>query len=146
LIERQKKLERELEGLKARAASAATGNLADTAAEVDGIRLVAARVDGLDAKALRESVDRLKQQLGRCVVLLASGRDGKAFLVAGVGGAAAGRIKAGPVVGHVAAQIGGKGGGRPDMAQGGGTDSPALDTALTELVPWLSSQIKTAYA
>lgn len=142
LVERQKKLERELDSLKARAASAATGNLAGKAVDVEGIKLLAARVDGLDAKALRESVDRLKQQLADCVILLAASRDGKVSLVAGVGGAASGRIKAGAVVGHVATQIGGKGGGRPDMAQGGGTDSPALDQALIELVPWLSSQIR----
>ncbi|HET7301548.1 MAG TPA: alanine--tRNA ligase, partial [Oleiagrimonas sp.] len=143
LLERQKKLERELDGLKARAASAATGSLADAATNIDGIKLVAARVDGLDAKALRESLDRLKQQLVDCVVLLASGQDGKATLVAGVHGAASGRIKAGAVVAHVAGQIGGKGGGRPDMAQGGGVDSPALDKALAELPGWLSGQMKS---
>ncbi|HET8554449.1 MAG TPA: alanine--tRNA ligase [Rhodanobacteraceae bacterium] len=143
LLERQKKLERELDSLKARAASAATGNLADTATDIGGIKLVAARVDGLDAKALRESLDRLKQQLVDCVVLLASGQDGKATLAAGVHGAASGRIKAGSVVAHVAGQIGGKGGGRPDMAQGGGVDSPALDKALAELPGWLSSQMKS---
>ncbi|HET7663853.1 MAG TPA: alanine--tRNA ligase [Rhodanobacteraceae bacterium] len=143
LLEQQKKLERELDSLKTRAASAATGNLADTAADIDGVKLVAARVDGLDAKALRESLDRLKQQLVDCVVLLAAGQDGKATLVAGVHGAASGRIKAGSVVAHVAGQIGGKGGGRPDMAQGGGVDSPALDKALAELPGWLSSQMKS---
>ena len=142
LIERQKRLERELDGLKARAAGAATGRLAESARRIDGIGVVAARVDGLDAKALREAVDRLKQQLVDCVILLAAGRDGKASLVAGVGGAAMGRVKAGAVVAHVAGRIGGKGGGRPDMAQGGGTDSPALDEALTELVPWLQGQMK----
>ncbi|HET6587738.1 MAG TPA: alanine--tRNA ligase [Oleiagrimonas sp.] len=143
LLERQKKLERKLDSFKARAASAATGNLVDTATDVDGIKLVAARVDGLDAKALRESLDRLKQQLVDCVILLAAGQDGKATLVAGVHGVASGRIKAGSVVAHVAEQIGGKGGGRPDMAQGGGVDSPALDKALAELPGWLSSQMKS---
>ncbi|HET7300044.1 MAG TPA: DHHA1 domain-containing protein, partial [Oleiagrimonas sp.] len=143
LLERQKKLERELDGLKTRAASAATGSLTDAATDIDGVKLVAARVDGLDAKALRESLDRLKQQLVDCVVLLASGQDGKATLVAGVHGAASGRIKAGAVVAHVAGRIGGKGGGRPDMAQGGGVDSPALDKALAELPGWLSGQMKS---
>lgn len=138
LLERQKKLESEVQRLQAKAATDATGDLVDSATEVDGMQVVAARVDGLDGKALRESVDRLKQKLGDCVVVLASGNDGKAAVVAGVGGAASGRIRAGDVVAHVAASIGGKGGGRPDMAQGGGKDSPALDTALNELPDWLA--------
>ncbi|HET7267889.1 MAG TPA: DHHA1 domain-containing protein, partial [Oleiagrimonas sp.] len=140
LLARQKDLEHELERLKAKAASAATGDLAGGAVDVEGIKLLAARVDGLDRKALRDSVDRLKQQLGDCVVVLAAGADGKVALVAGVHGAASGRINAGAVVAHVAARIGGKGGGRADMAQGGGEDSPALDTALAELPGWLAGQ------
>jgi alanyl-tRNA synthetase len=137
LLDRQKRLERELDALKAKAASSATGDLATQARDLDGIKLVAARVDGMDAKGLREAVDGLKQKLGDCVVLLASGHDGKAALVGGVHGAALGKVKAGEVVAHVAGQIGGKGGGRPDMAQGGGVDSPALDRALEGLADWL---------
>jgi alanyl-tRNA synthetase len=140
LLERQRKLERELEASKARAAGAATGDLAARVQDVDGIKLVAARVDGMDAKALREAVDALKQKLGDCVVLLASGHDGKVALVAGVHGTALGKVKAGEVVAHVAKQIGGKGGGRPDMAQGGGVDSPALDRALDGLAGWLANR------
>ncbi|MGH7105889.1 MAG: alanine--tRNA ligase [Acetobacteraceae bacterium] len=139
LLERQRKLERELDSLKARAAGAATGDLAANAKDVGGIKLVAARVDGMDAKALREAVDGLKQKLGDCVVLLASGHDGKVSLVGGVHGAALGKIKAGDVVAHVAKQIDGKGGGRPDMAQGGGVDSPDLDRALDGLADWLKN-------
>ncbi|MFC4820692.1 alanine--tRNA ligase [Dokdonella ginsengisoli] len=141
LFERQKKLERELESFKARAASSATQDLAAAAREIGGIRVVAARVDGLDAKALREGVDGLKQKLADCVVLLAAGADGKVALVGGVHGAALGRIKAGDVVAHVAALIGGKGGGRPDMAQGGGIDSPALDAALAALPDWVGQRL-----
>ncbi|MBS0383592.1 MAG: alanine--tRNA ligase, partial [Proteobacteria bacterium] len=137
LLDRLKKLERELDGLKAKAAGAATGDLAAHAKEIDGIKLVAARVESMDAKALRDAVDTLKQKLGDCVVLLASGQDGKASLVGGVHGAALGKVKAGDMVAHVAKQIGGKGGGRPDMAQGGGVDSPALDQALGGLAEWL---------
>jgi len=140
LFDKQKKLERELESLKAKAASSATQDLAAQAQDVAGFRVVAARVDGLDAKALREAVDGLKQKLGDCVVLLAAGGDGKVALVGGVGGAALGRIKAGDVVAHVAAQIGGKGGGRPDMAQGGGVDSPALDQMLAALPAWIAAR------
>ncbi|HEX7342213.1 MAG TPA: alanine--tRNA ligase [Rhodanobacteraceae bacterium] len=141
LLEHQKELERTLDRLKAQAASAVTGDLADAAVNVAGIKFVAARVDGLDAKALRDGVDTLKQKLGDCVVLLAAGADGKVALVAGVHGSAAGRIKAGAVVSRVAAQIDGKGGGRPDLAQGGGIDSPALDKALKELPGWLADQM-----
>ena len=141
LLDKQKKLERELDTLKARTASSATGDLAARARDIGGIKLVAARVDGMDAKALRDAVDTLKQKLGDCVVLLAAGHDGKAALVAGVHGAALGRVKAGDVVAHVAMQIGGKGGGRPDMAQGGGVDSPTLDQALQGLDGWLADRV-----
>jgi alanyl-tRNA synthetase len=141
-LDKQKKLERELEAVKAKAAGAATGDLAAHAVDLGGVKLVAARVDGMDVKALREAVDTLKQKLGDCVVLLASGSDGKVALIAGVHGAALARIKAGEVVAHVARQIGGKGGGRPDMAQGGGIDSPALDQALRGLPAWLGEALK----
>ncbi len=140
LFERQKKIERELESLKAKAASSATRDLAHGARRIGDISIVAARIDGLDAKALREGVDALKQQLGDCVVLLAAGMDGRISMVGGVHGAALGKVKAGDVVAHVAVQIGGKGGGRPDMAQGGGVDSPALDAALSNLPDWLQSK------
>ncbi|HEU4663941.1 MAG TPA: alanine--tRNA ligase [Dokdonella sp.] len=141
LFERQKKLERELESYKAKAASSATQDLAASARRIAGVGVVAARVDGLDAKALRDGVDTLKQKLVDCVVLLAAGADGKVALVGGVHGAALGKVKAGDVVAHVAAQIGGKGGGRPDMAQGGGVDSPALDAALAALPAWLEQKM-----
>ena len=141
LLDRQKKLERELDALKAKAAGAATGDLASHAQAIGNIKLVAARIDGMDAKALRDAVDTLKQKLGDCVVLLASGGDGKVALVGGVHGAALGTVKAGEVVAHVARQIGGKGGGRPDMAQGGGVDSPALDQALQGLAGWVAQAL-----
>jgi len=140
LFEKQKKLERELESLRARAAGSATADLAASAADVGGIKVVAARLEGLDAKALRDSVDQLKQQLGDCVVLLAGAADGRVSLVAGVHGAALGRIKAGEVVAHVAGQIGGKGGGRPDMAQGGGDDVPQLSALLADLPDWIGGR------
>ena len=141
VFERQKKLERELESLKAKAASSATQDLAAAARRIGDVSIVAARVDGLDAKALREGIDTLKQKLGDCVVLLAAGADGKVALVGGVHGAALGRVKAGEIVAHVAAQIGGKGGGRPDMAQGGGVDSPVLDQALAALPDWIAARM-----
>jgi alanyl-tRNA synthetase len=141
VFERQKKLERELEGLKAKAANAATLDLAASAKDVRGIKVVAARIDGADAKALRDSVDQFKQKLGDCVVLLAGGADGKVALVAGVHGSALGRIKAGELVAHVAQQIGGKGGGRADMAQGGGDDSPRLAAALDAIPAWVAEHL-----
>ncbi|AND68716.1 alanyl-tRNA synthetase [Dyella thiooxydans] len=141
LFEKQKKLERELESLRAKAAGSATADLAASATDVGGIKVVAARLEGLDAKALRDSVDQLKQQLGDCVVLLAGVAEGRASLVAGVHGAALGRIKAGEVVAHIAGQIGGKGGGRPDMAQGGGDDAPQLPTLLADLPAWIGARL-----
>ncbi len=141
LLDRQKKLERELDALKAKAAGTATGDLASHAQVIGDIKLVAARIDGMDVKALRDAVDTLKQKLGDCVVLLASGGGGKVALVGGVHGAALGKVKAGDVVAHVATQIGGKGGGRPDMAQGGGVDSPALDQALQGLAGWVAQAL-----
>jgi alanyl-tRNA synthetase len=141
VFERQKKLERELETLKAKAANAATGDLASAAKDIHGIKVIAARLDGADAKTLRDSVDQFKQKLGDCVVLLAGGSDGKISLVAGVNGKALGKIKAGELVAHVAQQIGGKGGGRPDMAQGGGEDSPKLAVALEEIPAWVGARL-----
>ncbi len=140
LLDRQKKLERELESLRSKAAGSATADLAASAVDVDGIKVVAARLEGLDAKSLRDSVDQLKQQLGNCVVLLAGAADGKVSLIAGVHGEALRRVKAGEVVAHVAAQIGGKGGGRPDMAQGGGSDAAGLPAILARLAGWIASR------
>ncbi|MHB1056688.1 MAG: alanine--tRNA ligase [Rhodanobacter sp.] len=139
LFDRQKKLERELESLRSKAAGSATADLAGSAKDVDGIKVVAARLEGLDAKSLRDSVDQLKQQLGDCVILLAGAVDGRVSLIAGVHGKALARIKAGNVVAHVAAQIDGKGGGRPDMAQGGGMDAPNLPAILSSLPDWISA-------
>jgi alanyl-tRNA synthetase len=141
LLERQKKLDRELEAIKARAASGATADLAGSAVDVDGVKVLAARLEGFDAKALRDAVDRLKQQLGDAVVVLAGAGEGKAALVAGVAGTALKRIKAGDLLSHIAAQIGGKGGGRPDLAQGGGEDGPALAKALDGTPAWVAARL-----
>ena len=141
LGERQKKLERELEALKAKLASGATADLGASAIEIAGVKVLAVRLDGFDAKALRDAMDRLKQQLGDAVILLAGAQEGKAALVAGVSGAALGKVKAGELLSHVASQVGGKGGGRPDMAQGGGEDGPALVTALEGVPEWVGSRL-----
>lgn len=141
LLDRQKKLERELEAIKAKAASGATSDLAASAAEIQGVKVIATRLEGFDAKALREAVDRLKQQLGDAVILLAGASEGKAALVAGVNGSATGKVKAGELLAHVAGQINGKGGGRADMAQGGGDDGPALSQALAGVAGWVESRL-----
>ena len=141
LLERQKRLERELESIKAKAASGATADLVSQAVDVGGVKVLAARLEGFDSKALREAVDRFKQQLGDAVVVLAGASDGKAALVAGVSGAASGRVKAGELLSHVAAQVNGKGGGRPDMAQGGGEDNEALPGALAGVRDWVASRL-----
>ena len=140
LLDRQKKLERELDSLRSKAAGSASADLAATATSVDGIKVVAARLEGLDAKSLRDSVDQLKQQLGDCVVLLAGAAEGRVTLIAGVHGKALNRVKAGDVVAHVATQIGGKGGGRADLAQGGGSDTANLPAILEGLANWVSGR------
>ena len=141
LTERQKKLERELENLKAKAASGATADLAGSAVEIEGVHVLAARLEGFDAKALRDAMDRLKQQLGDAVIVLAGTTGGKASLVAGVNGSATGRVKAGELLAHIASLTGGKGGGRPDLAQGGGEDGPALASALHGVPVWVSERL-----
>ena len=141
LLDRQKRLERELDTIKAKAASGATADLSTAATDIAGIKVLARRLEGFDAKALRDAVDRLKQQLGDAVVILAGTQDGKAALVAGVSGAATGRVKAGELLAHIAGQIGGKGGGRPDMAQGGGDDGPALVDALAGVDTWVAERL-----
>jgi alanyl-tRNA synthetase len=144
LLDRQRRLERELESFKSRAAAGATASLADEARVIGGIKVVAARLEGLDGKALREAVDQLKSRLGDAVIVLASAVDGKASLVAGVQGAALGRVKAGDLLAHVAGEIGGKGGGRADMAQGGGPDGPALVRALAAVGDWVGQRLDAA--
>ena len=141
LIDRQKKTERELEQLKSKANAGAASDLAASAQLVGAIRLVAARLENVDAKALRESVDQLKQQLGDAVIVLASVIDGRATLIAGVHGSALEHVKAGELLAYIAAQIGGKGGGRADLAQGGGEDGPALLSAIQGVRDWVAERV-----
>jgi alanyl-tRNA synthetase len=130
LIERNRQLEKELEQLKAKAASAAGNDLAGSAVDVRGTKVLAARLDGLDGKALLALVDQLKNKLGSAVILLGGVFDEKVVLVAGVTQDLTTRVKAGDLMRQAAAAVGGKGGGRPDMAQGGGVDAGKLDEAL----------------
>ncbi|WP_295862201.1 alanine--tRNA ligase [uncultured Xanthomonas sp.] len=141
LGDRYKRLERELEALKAKLASGATADLAGSAIDVAGVKVLAVRLEGFDAKALREAMDRLKQQLGDSVIVLAGVSEGKVALVAGVNGSPMGRVKAGELLSHIAGQISGKGGGRPDLAQGGGEDGPALAPALAGVPAWVKQHL-----
>ncbi|AOE86829.1 alanine--tRNA ligase [Pseudomonas sp. TCU-HL1] len=137
LLERNRQLEKELEQLKAKAASAAGDDLASSALDVKGVKVLAARLDGLDGDALLALVDQLKNKLGRAVILLGSALEGKVTLVAGVTQDLTGQLKAGDLMKQAAAAVGGKGGGRPDMARGGGTDAAALEQALALAVPFV---------
>jgi alanyl-tRNA synthetase len=142
VLERQKKLERDLAALKSRLASGQGTDLAESAVEVGGVKVVAARVDGADAKSLREAVDKLKDKLGSAVIVLGvPTEDGKVSLVAGVTKDLVGKLKAGEIVGAVAALVGGRGGGRPDFAQAGGTEPEKLDAALAAVKDLVASKL-----
>jgi alanyl-tRNA synthetase len=141
LLERQKKLEQELDAFKSKAANNQSQDLAAQAAQIAGVSIVNARLEGLDGKALNELLDNLKLQLPNSIVVIASAQDGKAALLVGVQGLAQAKIKAGEVISHLTAQIGGKGGGRADFARGGGDDGPALVQALAQLNTWLESKL-----
>ncbi|HMA32594.1 MAG TPA: alanine--tRNA ligase, partial [Casimicrobiaceae bacterium] len=141
LQESARTAERELARLKAKAAASAGDDLAGTAVEVKGARVVAATIEGGDAKALRETVDKLKDKLKHAAIVLASVADGRVTLIAGVTADLTSKVKAGELVNHVAQQVGGKGGGRPDMAQAGGTDPAALPEALKSVPAWVGERL-----
>ncbi|MBK9350811.1 MAG: alanine--tRNA ligase [Sulfuritalea sp.] len=138
--ENARALEKELARLKARLASSQGDDLVNLAVDVKGIKVLAAALDGADAAALRETLDKLKDKLKSAVVVLASAGDGKVSLIAGVTADHTGKLKAGELVNFVARQVGGKGGGRPDMAQAGGTDAAALPSALASVKGWVEQR------
>ncbi|PWE38590.1 alanine--tRNA ligase [Pseudomonas prosekii] len=137
VLERNRLLEKQLEQLQSKAASAAGDDLSASALDVKGVKVLAVRLDGQDGKALLALVDQLKNKLGRAVILLGSVHEEKVVLVAGVTKDLTGQLKAGDLMKQAAAAVGGKGGGRPDMAQGGGVDAGALDAALALTVPFV---------
>ncbi|WP_339475268.1 MULTISPECIES: alanine--tRNA ligase [unclassified Pseudomonas] len=141
VLERNRLLEKQLEQLQAKAASAAGDDLSAQAVDVKGVNVLAVRLDGQDGKALLALVDQLKNKLGRAVILLGSVHEEKVVLVAGVTKDLTGQLKAGDLMKQAAAAVGGKGGGRPDMAQGGGTDVGALDAALAQTVAFVEQGI-----
>jgi len=141
LSERNRQLEKELEQARSKLASQAGGDLAGQAVEIDGVSVLAARLDGHDARALRSTLDGIKSRLGSAAVVLGAVNDGKVQLVAGVTQGETGRIQAGDLVNHVAGFVGGRGGGRPDMAQAGGNDPAGLDDALADVTRWVHAQL-----
>ncbi len=141
LAERSRRLEKELEVLKGKLAASQGSDLAAQAQEIAGIKVLAARLEGADPKSLRDTVDQLKNKLGSAAVLLAAVNGDKIALTAGVTKDLTDRIKAGDLLKYVAEQVGGKGGGRPDMAQGGGSQPEHLDQALTSVNDWAAQQL-----
>jgi alanyl-tRNA synthetase len=141
LLERSRQYEKEIEKLKGMLASGAGSDLASNAVEVAGCKVLTARLDDADPKTLREMADQLKNKLGKGAVVLAAVRDGKVSLVAGVTRDFIDRIPAVELANHVAGQVGGKGGGRPDMAQAGGNDPSALDAALASVEGWVQERL-----
>ena len=143
LLERSRRLEKELETVKAKLATGKGVDIAAGAIDIGGAKLVAARLDGMDAKALRAAVDQLKSKLGRAVIVLGSADvEGKVTLVAGVTDDLTARVKAGELVSAAAAKVGGKGGGRPDFAQAGGSDASQLDAALALIAPLVAAKLQ----
>ncbi|WP_163558050.1 alanine--tRNA ligase [Halomonas sp. NO4] len=143
LVERNRSLEKELERLKAKLASAAGSDMLAEAREVGGIKVLATQLEGVSGKELRGVLDQLKNKLGSGIIVLGVGDEaaGKVSLIAGVTSDLTGKVKAGELVNHVAAQVGGKGGGRPDMAQAGGSDVAALPDALASVPDWVEARL-----
>jgi alanyl-tRNA synthetase len=138
--ENARALEKELARLKAKLASAQGDDLVSQAIDVKGVKVLAAALDGADAAALRETLDKLKDKLKSAAIVLASSHEGKVSLIAGVTADLTAKLKAGELVNFVAQQVGGKGGGRPDMAQAGGTDAAALPAALASVKGWVEQR------
>jgi alanyl-tRNA synthetase len=141
MTETARQLEKELEQLKGKLASAAGSDLASSAVDVQGVKVLAAKLDGADAKSLRDTMDQLKSKLGSAAIVLAAVDGDKVSLVAGVTKDRVKQLKAGDLVKMVAAQVGGKGGGRPDLAQAGGNKPEMIDGALASVMPWVESQL-----
>jgi alanyl-tRNA synthetase len=139
---RIKGLEKELEQARAKLASGSGSSILDQVEEINGIKVLAAQLDGADVKTLRDAVDQFKNKLGNAAIVLASVQDGKVTLIAGVTKELINKLNAGELVNHVAAKVGGKGGGRPDMAQAGGTDPSGLDAALRGVTDWVRGRVQ----
>ena len=141
VLDQVRALEKEVERLKAKLASAQGDELLAQAVDVKGLKVLAAVLDGADAKALRETLDRLKDKLKTAAIVLAAVDGGKVQLAAGVTADSIGKVKAGELVNFVAQQVGGKGGGKPDLAMAGGTDAAALPKALASVAGWVGQKV-----
>lgn len=142
VLERTRQLEKELQQLKDQAAAQESANLSSKAVDLNGVKLLVSELASIEPKMLRTMVDDLKNQLGSTVIVLATVVEGKVSLIAGVSKDVTDRVKAGELIGMVAQQVGGKGGGRPDMAQAGGTDAAALPAALASVQGWVSAKLQ----
>ena len=142
VLEQVRALEREVGALKGKLASSKGDELLAQAVDVNGIKVLAAKLDGADAKTLRETMDKLKDKLKSAAVVLASVDGAKVQLVAGVTADRMGKVKAGDLVNFVAQQVGGKGGGKPDMAMAGGTDAAAVPAALKSVQAWVADKVQ----
>jgi alanyl-tRNA synthetase len=141
LLDQVKRLERELNALKGKLASSQGDDLVSKAIDIGGVKLLVAALEGADASSLRETMDKLKDKLKSAVIVLASVSDGKVSLVAGVTSDLISKLKAGDLVNHVASQVGGKGGGKPDMAMAGGTEPLKLPQALESTIAWVENKL-----
>lgn len=140
IMDQVKNLEKELDRLKSKLAASQGDDLAGQAVDVDGVKVLAAKLEGADVKQLREAADKLRDKLGNAALVLATVLEGKVSLIASVSKEATAKVKAGDLVNFVAQQVGGKGGGRPDMAQAGGTQPENLDAALASVVDWVKNK------
>jgi alanyl-tRNA synthetase len=141
LMDRSRQLEKELAALKSRLASAQGDGLAAQAVDVKGIKVLAATLDGADARALRETMDKLKDKLKSAAIVLAAVEGGRVQLAAGVTNDRTSKVKAGELVNFVAQQVGGKGGGKPDLAMAGGSDPARLGAALASVQGWVAERL-----
>ncbi|YCI82416.1 alanine--tRNA ligase [Enterobacteriaceae bacterium] len=141
VLDRSRQLEKELQQLKEQQAAQESAGLANSAVDIKGVKLLVSELTNVEPKMLRTMVDDLKNQLGSTIVVLATVADGKVSLIAGVSKDVTDRVKAGELIGMVAQQVGGKGGGRPDMAQAGGTDAQALPAALASIESWVAAKL-----
>jgi alanyl-tRNA synthetase len=142
VMERTRQLEKELQQMKDQAAAQESANLSSKAIDINGVKLLVSELSDVEPKMLRTMVDDLKNQLGSTIIVLATVAEGKVSLIAGVSKDVTDRVKAGELIGMVAQQVGGKGGGRPDMAQAGGTDAAALPAALSSVKDWVSTKLQ----
>jgi alanyl-tRNA synthetase len=141
LLEEKKGLEKELARLRSKLAMGQGTDLAGQAVDVKGSKVLAATVEGADAKTLRETMDKLKDKLKSAAIVLGAVSDGKVALIAGVTADLTAKVKAGELVNFVALQVGGKGGGRPDMAQAGGTEPAKLGGAMDSVKAWVEQRL-----